>query len=119
VVVPEANVMETTVTGPDPEVVADLASILGDLGGLRFVQSYRIYAVEVLDPATIPTEPANPGLYRLMALAGALGAIVGGAVALLWTAGTNRSDRTVERRLGAYGPKVAKIEEHARFQRVG
>lgn len=119
VVVPEANVMETIVTGPDPAIAAELASILGDLGGVRFVALYRIYDVGVLDEASVPTEPSNPGMSQLGVIAGAMGLMVGGALALLRWAWAGRSGDTIRSRLGAYSPRVADIEEHSRFKRVG
>jgi receptor protein-tyrosine kinase len=120
VVVPEANVMETIVTGPDPETAAQLASTVGSLGGSRFVALYQIYGVEVLDAATVPTEPANPGLSQSLVIAIALGIMAGGAAALLRFAFSQRSRRTMDRRLGAYhASEVTPIDRHGRFKRTG
>lgn len=120
VVVPEANVMQTTVTGPDPAIAASLASGLGSFGGARFEALYQIYDVVALDPATIPTEPANPSLAQLLVIAIALGCMVGGAAALLYsaTAGHN-GRRAMDSRLGAYQGEVTPIAEHERFKRTG
>lgn len=119
VVVPEANVMQTTVVGPDPTIAASLASALGEFGGTRFVASYRIYDVEVLDPAEIPAIPANPELSALLVVAGAMGLVAGVTLALLRFAWRSRRDRSVEQRLSAYRPEVTPIEEHSRYKRVG
>lgn len=118
IVVPEANVIQTTVSGPDPELATALTTLVGDLGGVRFIGLYQIYDVVVLDPATAPTEPSNTGLPTLIALSGALGLAVGAGGALLRFAAKG-SRRTVGSRLSAYDPTVTPIEEHSRFQRVG
>jgi uncharacterized protein involved in exopolysaccharide biosynthesis len=120
IVVPEANVMETIVTGPDPSVAAALTSSLGTIGGARFVRLYQIYDVVTLDPAEIPTEPSNPGLGQLLVIAITLGIMAGGAAALLRSAVAERSGRrTMDRRLGAYHGDVTHIEQHERFKRTG
>lgn len=118
VVLPEANVIQTTVSGPDPDVAAALTARIGDVGGLRFVALYQIYDVVVLDPAAVPTTPSNPGLPTLIVLTSALGLAAGAAAALIrFAAGGER--RTVGSRLKAYDPTVTPIEEHSRFKRVG
>jgi len=119
IVVPEANVVEMIVAGPDPELVAALASTIGEIGGSRFVQLYRIYDIEVLDAATIPTEPSNPGLGQMLVIAVAIGLMAGAGAALLRSAWSERSGHTMQSRLGAYDPTVTSIEEHNRFQRTG
>lgn len=119
VVIPEANVMETTVTGPDPEVAASLASTIGEVGGLRFVALYRIYDVAALDAASAPTASSNPGLSQILVVAIAIGAMIGSAAALLRSAWLSHSRRSMSQRLDAYEPSIAQIEEHARFKRVG
>ena len=119
VVVPEANVIETTVAGPDAATASALATVVGDIAGLRFIALYQIYDVVVLDPATTPTEPSNPGLTELVAMSAALGLLVGGAAALLRDAARRSRARTVHKRLSAYDSTVATIEDHDRFQRAG
>jgi capsular polysaccharide biosynthesis protein len=119
IVVPEANVMETIVTGPSPQLAAALASTIGEIGGARFVDLYRIYDVQVLDGATIPTAPSNTGLSQMLVLAVALGLTAGAGAALLRSAWSERSKQTMRNRLGAYDPAVTSIEEHNRFQRTG
>jgi len=119
IVVPEANVMETIVTGPSPQLAAALASTIGEIGGARFVDLYRIYDVQVLDDATIPTAPSNTGLSQMLVVAVALGLMAGAGAALLRSAWSERSKQTMRSRLGAYDPAVTSIEEHNRFQRAG
>jgi capsular polysaccharide biosynthesis protein len=118
IVVPEANVIQTTVAGPEPEIAAALTTLVGDVGGLRFVGLYQIYDIVVLDPATVPTTPSNPGLPILIVLTSVLGLAAGAGAAMLRFAwGGER--RTVGSRLKAYDPTVTPIEEHSRFKRVG
>lgn len=119
IIVPESNVMETIVEGPDPQTAATLASMIGDLGGSRFVDLYQIYDVVVLDAATVPTDPSNPGLGQMLVVAVAIGLMAGAGVALIRSAWVGRSGGTMSRRLGAYNPTVTPIEEHDRFKRVG
>jgi len=119
VVIPEANVIETAATGPDPDIATSLASAIGEIGGIRFVEMYQIYDVLTLDPATVPTEPANPTLEQLLIIAIAVGVIAGAGAALLQSAWLGRSGRTMSSRLSAYDPTVTPIEEHGRFKRVG
>lgn len=118
IVVPEANVIQTTVSGPDPELAASLTTLVGDVGGLRFIGLYQIYDVVVLDPPSVPTEPTNTGLPTLIVLTSVLGIAAGAGAALVRFA-VGGSRRTVGSRLSAYDPTVTPIEEHSRFQRVG
>lgn len=119
VVVPEANVIETTVAGPDAGTAAALASVVGNVAGSRFISLYQIYDVAVLDPATAPTTPSNPGLAELIVMSAALGLLVGVASAMLRHAIRRGRARGVNRRLGAYESTVSALEDHDRFQRAG
>ncbi len=119
VVVPEANVIETTVAGPDAATAAALASVIGDIAGLRFISLYQIYDVAVLDPATIPTGSSNPGLTQLMVMTAALGLLIGVGAALLRHAVHRSRSRNVRNRLSAYDATISVLEDHDRFQRVG
>jgi diguanylate cyclase (GGDEF)-like protein len=80
VVLPEANILELAVEGPDPRVATLLANGVGqqaiDYIGLLY---QKIYVINFLDPATVPTEPFSPEPVRDSSLAVALG-IMGGAV---------------------------------------
>lgn len=118
IVVPEANVIQTTVTGSNPEIAAALTTLVGDIGAVRFIALYQIYDVVELDAAAVPTAPSNTGLPTLIMLTSALGIAAGAGAALLrFAAGGSR--RTVGSRLSAYDSTVTPIEEHSRFQRVG
>jgi uncharacterized protein involved in exopolysaccharide biosynthesis len=118
VVLPEANLIATTVRGPDPVVTVQLSGAVGDAAVARFVAFYRIYDADVLDPAVLPTSPSNRGLIELGGMAAILGLIVGSAIALIRDPEPGRRHSTMHGRLGAYG-NVTPIREHDRYQRVG
>lgn len=83
VVLPEANVLELTVTGPDPRLAADLANTIGSLTIDSVNRLYRAYSVSVLDAASPPLVPISPQPLRDASLALALGLIVGVSLAIL------------------------------------
>ena len=118
VVLPEANVIATTVRGPDAALAVQLSSAIGDAAIARFVGLYRIYDASVLDGPTLPTSPSNRGLLELGGMAAILGLLVGGIVAVLRDPEPGRRRSTVHSRLGAYG-NVTPIKEHDRYKRVG
>jgi uncharacterized protein involved in exopolysaccharide biosynthesis len=118
VVLPEANLIATTVSGPDPAVTVQLSSAVGEAAIARFVAFYRIYDANVLDAAALPTSPSNRGLIELGGMAAILGLLVGSGVALLRNPEPGRRGSTMHGRLGAYG-NVTPIREHDRYQRVG
>ena len=101
-VVPEANVVTTRVTGPNPETAVMLTQAIGEAATARFVATYRIYSVDLLDPPSLPTEPATRSLLELAVVAGALGLLGGIAVALLWGAPRLRRAEEMSARLGNY-----------------
>lgn len=104
-VVPEANVVSTRVTGPNAEVAVLLSDAIGEAATARFVSTYRIYTVDLLDPPSLPTEPATRSLAELILVAGALGLLGGVAVALVWGAPRLRRAEEMSTRLGTYGPE--------------
>jgi capsular polysaccharide biosynthesis protein len=103
-VVPEANVVTTRVTGPNPEVAVLLSGAVGEAATTRFVATYRIYSVDLLDPPSLPTVPATRSLAELIVVAGALGLLGGVTVALVWGAPRLRRAEEMSSRLGSYGP---------------
>lgn len=82
VVLPDANVLELTVTGTDPLLVKNIANMIGQLAIYNISRLYRAYDISVLDPAVTPTEPISPVPVRDASLALALGLIVGVALAI-------------------------------------
>jgi capsular polysaccharide biosynthesis protein len=101
-VLPEANVVELMVRGPDPQTTTRLSAAVGDLASERFTDLYLIYDVGLLDPAVAPTSPSNPTLVQTIAMACGLGLLAGAAVALLFGAPRVRREDRMRRRLTAY-----------------
>lgn len=83
VVLPEANILELSVTGPNPQLVATIANTIGSLTIDAVSRLYRAYDVSFLDRATVPTVPISPQPVRDASLALALGLIAGVALAIL------------------------------------
>jgi diguanylate cyclase (GGDEF)-like protein len=83
VALPEANIIEFSVTGPDPQVVFTLANAVGQ-HAVEYVYSlYQVYDLSVLDAATPPTEPIYPQPLRSAGVALVVGLALGIVLALL------------------------------------
>lgn len=83
VALPEASVLEVAVAGPNPETTAALANAAA-LQTINYVsETYDIYRIELLDPATAPLIPISPTPLRDASLALFLGLILGGVLAIL------------------------------------
>lgn len=82
VVLPEANVLELSVTGPDPEIAALLANGVGQRAVDYIKGLYQAYEVNFLELAPIPTIPVSPGPVQDASLAAGLGLILGVALAV-------------------------------------
>lgn len=83
VVLPDANILELTVTGPDPNVAALLANSTGKRAIDYIRLLYSAYDISILDPATPPSLPFSPQPTRDASVAVALGLIGGAALAIL------------------------------------
>lgn len=83
VVLPDANILVLTVTGPDPQLAALLANTMGQRAINYISLIYRAYDISFLDPAISPIEPYSPQPVRDSVLALALGLIGGVALAIL------------------------------------
>lgn len=82
VVLPDSNVLELTVTGTEPRVVATLANTIGQLAINNISRLYRAYDISVLDPAVAPVVPVSPVPLRDASLALVLSMVVGVALAI-------------------------------------
>lgn len=80
---PDANILELSVEGPDPQLAAHLANSLGQNAVQQIKELYQIYDINLLDPATVPQVPIRPQPLRDAGLAAALGLIIGTALAAL------------------------------------
>lgn len=82
VVLPDANVIELSVTGPDPQHAAVLANTIGQ-HGITYVKGlYQAYDINLLDPAIPPTVPYSPQPLRDISLALVLGFALGSILAI-------------------------------------
>jgi diguanylate cyclase (GGDEF)-like protein len=83
VVLPDSNIIQLSVEGPDPALIVTLANSIG-ARAINYVQStYKIFDMAVLDPAVPPIEPLRPQPFRDAGIALALGFGVGIALAFL------------------------------------
>ena len=83
VALPEANIIEFSVTGPDRQVVYTLANAIGQ-HAVEYVHSlYQVYDLSVLDAASPPTVPISPQPLRSASVAFVVGLALGILLALL------------------------------------
>jgi diguanylate cyclase (GGDEF)-like protein len=82
VVIPSSNILELTVTGPNPDIVSKLANNVGQKAIQNVKALYRVYDITILDPAQVPTIPISPQPLRDGALAVLLGSVIGVALAI-------------------------------------
>lgn len=85
VVLPETNVIQVNVQGPDPAVAAAIANSLGEQAINYISQLSRVYDMEVLDLAQPADEPFSPQPVRDIGLAVAIGFFAGIALAFVYT----------------------------------
>ena len=83
VVLPDSNVLEIYVTGPDPEIAAQWANGVARTGIDYMKDLYQVYDINILDAAVVPAEPISPQPVRDVSLAGVLGLLVGIILAIL------------------------------------
>lgn len=83
VVFPETNIIDFTVTGPDPKLVALLTNSMGQTA-VEYVENiYQIYDMGLLDPATVSADPISPQPLRDAGVAFVVGLALGIGLALL------------------------------------
>lgn len=83
VVLPDANILELSVEGPDALTCALLANAIGQSGVQYIRQVYQVYEISILDPAFVPVYPFSPQPLRDAILAFALGTVLGVALAIV------------------------------------
>ena len=83
-VVPDTNVLEVSVEGPDPRVAASFADAVADQTTTYTREFYDIYGMKVLDRAKEPTERVGPALSRSLLTGGLLGLLLGVGVASIF-----------------------------------
>jgi len=83
VVLPDANVLELTVEGPNPVLAAELANTIG-FQTILFTSSLNMtFDINFLDSAGVPEIPVSPQPLRDAGIAFVLGAFIGAALAVL------------------------------------
>lgn len=83
VVLQNANILELTVIGPDPQTAALLDNTLSQRGIAYIKGLYQPYDLSLLDPAVPSPTPYSPQPIRDIGLALVLGLAVGSVLALL------------------------------------
>jgi diguanylate cyclase (GGDEF)-like protein len=83
VVLPDTNVLELSVSGPDPAVAALLANSIGKQAIDTIRLLYTAYDISVLDPAIPASAPFSPQPARDASLALVLGLVGGAALAVV------------------------------------
>ena len=81
-IVPDTNVIEVAVDGPNPRLTAAFANAVADQAIGYTGAFYSIYTMKVLDRAAEPEHRAGPDLLRKVLAAGLLGLVVGLGAAL-------------------------------------
>jgi diguanylate cyclase (GGDEF)-like protein len=83
IVFPETNIIDFTVQGPDPKIVALLTTSVGQRG-VEYVENlYQIYDMGLLDPAKVSSVPISPQPLRDAGVAMVVGIALGMGLALL------------------------------------
>lgn len=83
VALPDANIIEFSVTGPDRAIVYTLANSIGQ-HAVEYVHSlYQVYDLNVLDPAQPPETPISPQPVRSAGVALVVGLALGVILALV------------------------------------
>lgn len=83
VILPSANILELTVSGPNPTLVALLANTMGEVAIAKAADQMKLYTVTALDRAVIPPKPFSPQPARDASLAAVLGLMLGAGLAIL------------------------------------
>jgi diguanylate cyclase (GGDEF)-like protein len=83
VVLPDTNIIEFSVEGPNPKLVAALTETMGQ-HAVNYLESlYQVYDMTLLDPASVATEPISPQPLRDAGVALVIGLVLGAGLALL------------------------------------
>jgi uncharacterized protein involved in exopolysaccharide biosynthesis len=96
VVVPDTNVLEMSVEGPDRRLVAAFANEIAGQTIAYAQDFYTVYALRLLDRASEPGHPTGPDLSRKLLAGGLLGLLIGLAAAFLLDRGRRAEDRASE-----------------------
>ena len=81
VVVPDTNILQLTVEGPDPNRAVTIANAIGTQSLAAINKLYPVYDFSILDNPELPTEPIRPQTLQNAGLALLMGAFIGVAMA--------------------------------------
>jgi len=77
VVVPDTNILSISVEGPDPRLVTRLANVVAEQARSYVEETYDIFGLNPLDPASEPLSPIRPEVSRNLTTAAILGLLLG------------------------------------------
>lgn len=79
----DSRIIDITLTDPDPMRAKEIADALRDIAAQRIVEVTDIQAVNMVDEANIPEEPANPNVVKWTLIGFLLGGFLAAAVVLV------------------------------------
>lgn len=85
---PESSSVDIRVTGPDPQLAAQVAENVGSEASRTFEDYYQIFDVRVLDAPLVPTEPTGPQPLRIALIVSVL--VLGAWLLVIIAFGTNQ-----------------------------
>jgi diguanylate cyclase (GGDEF)-like protein len=85
VVLPDANILQISVEGPDPQITAQLANAMAQLAIDFLKERFAVFSVEFLDQAIVPEAPFSPNIVQSVSLAVVFGLVLGIGLTLLRT----------------------------------
>lgn len=77
VVIPETNILELTVEGPDPDTIILVSKAIGDQALDYINRLYPVYNFTIIEEPQLPTKPVRPEPVRNAGLALLVGAVLG------------------------------------------
>lgn len=81
-VVPNTNLIQLQVRGPEPELVAALADATAEVIRREARKLYPVFSLRIVEAATIPRRPVRPDLRRNLGVSLVVGLFLGALVAV-------------------------------------
>jgi len=82
-VVPDTNIINVSVEHQDPHLAAEMANIVTKQTKYYVERLYKIFDLNLLDPATVPSRPVHPQVSRNLSAGAMFGLLLGIGVAFL------------------------------------
>ncbi|MFG6357894.1 MAG: protein-tyrosine kinase [Acetatifactor sp.] len=79
----DSRIIDITLTDPDPALAKEIADALRDIAAQRIVEVTDIQAVNMVDEANLPQDPANPNVVKWTMIGFLLGGFLAAAVVLV------------------------------------